>query len=261
MEDEKAIPTDEELDAAAAQEETVEIEETVPPEDEGTGDESEQPEPKGEENPQEPSEEDVPDHQEKSRLGRRLKRMEAQFSTLMQRLEGLQSTPAVTEKEEDLPDQDEFVRASDIPKIMERLTEKKQAEQSKYENDYLYATVSLGADENISTELQDAIFDKMQSEFNTRITGNPKVDAELNYRKAMTSVLAKQASTPKNPLKGGKPNEAIGVGAPTQTPSAPASKKVKLDPYAAEFAKSVGMTEEEVSAALSSSNTSTVLRK
>jgi len=264
MSGENAIPTDAELDAAAEGviEETeaapVEAEEKVETAPEETVEAKTEEEPPKEEAAK--VDQDELDHQEKSRLGRRLKRMEEQFGTLMQRLESLNHSPAVTKEEDPVVDNDEFIRASDVPKIMERISAEKQKEQTKYENDYLYATVSLGAQDELDVETQDEIFDVMQKDFNTRKTGNPVIDAEINYRAAMAKLYRTKAATPKNPLKGGKPEAALAVGAPTTTPASPATKKIKLDPYAAEFAKSVGMSEEDIQSALSS-NTSTILRK
>jgi len=99
-------------------------------------------------------------------------------------------------------------------------------------------------------EQHDETVKEMMTNFNVRRTGNPQIDAELNYAKAQAAVLSRGA-TKTVPVKGEKPVAAGVTVGNTNT-----QRKVTLPKLSAEaesFAAYMirnGMSEESIAEAL-----------
>jgi len=178
---------------------------------------------------------------DRSRLGRKVKNQDDTIRTLLSRIEDLENKGATEEPDEDALEADDFVKASDIPKLLQAEKQKEQKVRTAYESTYLSKVLEIGNNEGIEDALLDEIFEEMQANFNSVHQNNPGVDAELNFGKAHVAVLKRQADAgPKNPLKGGKSKVPIGVGGGTETKVKTPKPTVKLDTFAADFIKDTG---------------------
>lgn len=155
------------------------------------------------------SDEQDEDHAEKTRLGRKVKKLEdvmvtkSEFNQLMTKFDSFMtksSEPKVSAEE--LP---EYVATpEDVEKVIQARERRLQAETDTYQNAYVQTMVSMGNGDN----LHDEVVKEMMANFNIRRTGNPQIDAELNYSKAKSALLSRQV-TKKVPLKG---DNAAAVG-------------------------------------------------
>ncbi len=190
------------------------------------------------------------EHRERSRLGRRLKSMEdkqAERERLDEerwaRIEAKLSQPTVTREtivEDDLP---EIISTpEDVRKVNRYDKEKEMREYEKYALGYIKTAKVLGVEH---PELHDEVMGLITgdgSPFNQRQTGNPGVDAELNYSKAKAAVLSKKIAAPSK----SKPNvRSEPITSPTNlsvdSKSEPSLKaEVQLDDDAKEFIKRIG---------------------
>ena len=87
----------------------------------------------------------------------------------------------------------------------------------------------------------------MMTNFNVRRSNDPSLDADLNYTKAKSAVLAKKisASGPKPNVKGGKDSASTDLSIESRD-IAVGAKEIKLDEFAESFRKSSGMSDESV---------------
>ncbi len=193
--------------------------------------------------------EDADDHAERSRLGRRLKRQEEQLSNLeskmdafFTRMEGLQRQPATQDiNEEELTDED--LRKYNLARKKE-----KQAEE-RYSQNYTSNFRKIGIKDDADT--MDDVWDEMYAHFNNVVTGDPSVDAEINYAKAKASLLTKKMATvkPKANVKSERSATSTNLNVQTHQ-EVKEDKDVELDADAKEFVAKTGMKIESVREAL-----------
>lgn len=196
------------------------------------------------------------DHSEKSRLGRKVKRMEEQFSNVLERFDDFMSrstppqpSPPLVGSTDELP---EFIQTpEDVERVVNARERKIATAQQLYSGNYIKQLQGLG---NVNTEIHDDILNEMAANpnFNTRHTGNPIVDARLNYAEAKASVLAKKTAgtKPNIPVSGGSPIAPTGISATSRNAVTPTSDLPELSEASKEFIRRTGMSEEDVKAAL-----------
>lgn len=199
------------------------------------------------------------EHKERSKLGRRVSTMEqmirdrdSKIDDLLYRMETMIAPkPQVYSDHSSQEDGngDDYITKKDLPKYVDDFITRKEkmteAQHQKYQIDYRRTLNQLGSSaedpdfhSQVVAELED-----VKSPFNKIISGNPNSDAELNYYKASMFLL--KAGKPTNPLKGGKPPGAIGVGGDSKIKPKDAPMP-KLSKEAAEFATSMGLTPDKV---------------
>lgn len=194
------------------------------------------------------------DHSEKSRLGRKVKRMEEQFSSVLERFDDFMSQrgsipPQPSPPADELP---EFIQTpEDVERVVSARERKIEIAQQVYSGNYIKQLRGLG---NVNTEIHDDILNEMSvnPNFNARHTGNPIVDARLNYAEAKASVLAKKTAgtRPNIPIGGGSPTAPTGISATSRNAVTPTSELPELSEASKEFIRRTGMSEEDVKAAL-----------
>ena len=193
------------------------------------------------------------DHAEKTRLGRKVKKLEdvmvtkAEFSQLMAKLDTFMTRPAEQVKTEQV-DMPEYVTTpDDVEKVIQARESRQRNEQETYQRAYVSQMVSMSN----GNDAHDEIVKEMIANFNVRRTGNPQIDAELNYTKAQAAVLSRGV-TRTVPVKGDKPVAAGVTHGNTNTQH----KTVlpKLTPEAENFVaymRRQGMSDESIAEALS----------
>lgn len=228
----------------------------------------------GGEAPEKPEKPEKPedDNAERSRLGRRIANMErehqkqlTELTTLVQQqsmllaqlLQGGKPNEQPGDEDDDnelLPTtRKEFNRYLD--RAMEkRITERQIAQQQsdrKYQTAYLDTLKSI-EDREPNAKLASKVIEVMVKEnspFNLRHTGDPRVDARLNFAEAKAEIIARVVATAKakgNPLKGNPPKAPLGTGS-SGSGSPPQNKPLpKLNPYAQSAAKFFNLTPDEV---------------
>lgn len=231
--------TDEALTAALEGRETSEPEPTV----EATGAEPEH---------QDEGQEDE-DHVTKTRLGRKVKKLEevmvtkSEFNQLMTKLDSFMTRPSEQQVSTPQIDMPEYVATpDDVEKVIQAREARIRSEQDTYQKAYVSQMVSMGQGNNA----HDEVVKEMMTNFNVRRTGNPQIDAELNYAKAQAAVLSRQ-TTKTVPVKGDK---AVGTGVTHGVTNTQTKVSLpKLTPEAENFVaymKRQGMTDESISEAL-----------
>ena len=91
----------------------------------------------------------------------------------------------------------------DVEKVIQAREQRMRTDQETYQKAYVSTMVSMGN----GNEQHDDVVKEMMTNFNVRRTGNPQIDAELNYAKAQAAVLSRGA-TKTVPVKGEKPAAA-----------------------------------------------------
>lgn len=198
-------------------------------------------------------------HPESSRLGRKVRYMEdnmvskREFDELNSKIDTLLVT--VSRKPE-TPEYDEFgeevKKQINIDELVDsRIAHNKQEEMrrnnaamEKYRNDYISNLREL-INEIEDPVIARQVFKKMTEEggeFNRKFTDNAASDCSKNFIRAVKAV-----STP----FGGKRGASVPSGiSATSTNKEPAKVVPQLDPDAEEFAKMMGMKEEDIIKAL-----------
>lgn len=192
------------------------------------------------------------DNSERSRLGRRVKRLEDNIENAMNEMRSLLTqrmnppTPPMEPPVDDAP-----VTRKETWQVIQEYESKKQEAAQRYSKDYVRHLTSLGLD--YSEEEFNEIAKEHLEKFNIRHSDDPKADAERNFRAAENAILRKKlagvAQHKPNPLPGNKPTAPLG-GPPGNPPPAPAQAKTKLDDDAAHFAKALGLKDEWIEDAL-----------
>jgi small-conductance mechanosensitive channel len=189
---------------------------------------------------------------ERSRLGRRVKRLEDSITEtnqlLRKMMEGTPHTKAVVNEEpEYISTQDDVVKV--LRKVYGATPDEIEEAQSKYQKDYLEYIDKIREDDE---QLHEEIMDTMMKDFNIRRgkvnnpnTWNPYTDAELNYEKAKASLFKKKYVKPKINLKGEKTGSNANVSV-TSTSDATKAATFKLDDDAMSLIKHYGMKEENI---------------
>lgn len=198
-------------------------------------------------------------HPESSRLGRKVRYMEdnmvskREFTELNSKLDRLFET--VSRKPE-VPEYDEYgqevQKPVDIDKLVdERIAHNKQEEQRRimeskqsYQNNYVKNLREL-INEIDDPVIARQVFKKMTEEggdCNQKLSDDAASDCSKNFIRAIKSV-----STPFSGKRGS--SVPTGISA-TSTNKEPTKTLPKLDPEAEEFARAMGMSEEDIMSAL-----------
>jgi len=213
------------------------------------------------------------DNRERSRLGRRMKSLEDTLSNISSKLDTI-GKPATEEQGFVAPVQtvygddylaqqiqsakeqgiipDIITTPEDIIRTNNFVNSVNQHMQQRYAQGYLGETSRLQTAGKVTDTLHDEIMAELKSTtspFNTQHTGNPTIDARINYAEAKAAILAKQVATPKTVFKGKGAETATGVTASTRTDSK-VDDMPTLDEKANEFIRLTGMKPESVKAAL-----------
>jgi hypothetical protein len=263
---EDLIPTDEELSAAfdAAESDSEQVteqgvDETVSVEAEPTSE--------GSEDEEVEADDDLEDQKDRSRMGRRMKRLEGTLEQLLTRMEKdaqqrqvreyyeaqqlLQRRP---ERDHDEPnfESDIVTTETDVERVIDKKERRKVEESERYQNGFVATLHDLAGS---NQKMHKVIVQELITNFNRKVTGDPKIDARLNYAEAKAAVAFKYAAT-KGADKA-RPNVAGGTQAATGVSASSTAQKSgkadiwsRLDPEAAAYAKAVKMSEEDIEAAL-----------
>jgi len=198
-------------------------------------------------------EEEEPDQQERTRLGRRLKRMEDQFGQIMDKIDTIS-----TQRQQYVPPPDANVTGDDLPeyvatgqdvvKVLGVYEKKRAKEQEQYEQGYIQNFRKMGGRDG---DYYEEIFNEMQTNFNIKHTGDPLIDSRINYAEAKASIMAKKIAPPKkkDATRGERP-ESSDLSVSTRETSR-ASDMPVLDDFAKEFIAKTGMKEDSIKGALS----------
>lgn len=200
-------------------------------------------------------EEQGDDHATKTRLGRKVKKLEEvmvtkdEFNQLMSKLDTFMTRPVEiqvsTEQNTEMP---EYVATpDDVEKVIQARENRIRSEQDTYQRAYVSQMVSMSQ----GNDAHDDIVKEMMTNFNVRRTGNPQIDAELNYANAKAAVLSR-GTIRTVPVKG---DNVVASGVTHGTTNT--QHKVvlpKLSPDAENFVaymRRQGMSEESIAEALS----------
>lgn len=194
--------------------------------------------------------EDEPtDPRDRSQLGRRVKRVEDSVNTLVSKLNSFVDTLGRTQSygtqygnqyQEEEIDED-FLRKMTV-------YEKRKIEKQKsYEENYVNRIRRLGSGDQDYKE----IYDEMYNNFNVIHSGDPEIDAEINWSKAQASVLKKKVSPNKPNVKGERNTAPTDLGV-NATNDSTATTEIQLDDYAKEYVTRTGMKKESIEKAVKS---------
>ena len=217
----------------------------------GGGDVEKKPVVEGEGKPQiQEGQSPEPDEQlERTRLGRRVKKMEGtldEIRNFMQTLSGPASHPKPSEASGDeIP---EFVSTpADVDKILDNRERRKIESQKTYETQYFKRLNTFSGED---PDFHEQIVDEMvkNQRFNQILTGNPDIDARTNYAEAKAHLLSQKMSKVRPNVRGGKPSVSTDLSISSHSDRS-VPEDIQLDPVAAEFVKKVGMSKESVNKA------------
>lgn len=215
----------------------------------------EEPAPEIDEGKEEPEKEEEPpepeDNAERSKLGRKVAALESTIQELTSFIRQMQQKP--TEPEDEF-DEDEPLTKKKFEELLELHNQRQHERQSAYTQQYQRILIRAGLemDEHEHADIINAI-ERLPSRART---GNPELDAKIDFREAENALLrekVKGASKPKNPLNKNKdtePEAPLGGGAETGNDSRP-RQMPKLDKAAMDFVKSRGMDADRVNKVLS----------
>jgi hypothetical protein len=199
------------------------------------------------------------EHKERSRLGRKLARVEEelleqrkQTNELMEILRG-----QFVKKEEVKPNFPEYITTpQELEQYLSYRDEEKLKKTQEYHSGYRKTVFGFKGND---PEVHGDILKEMDANFKDILTGNPNLDAEINYSKAKAAYYAKLASSRKIgkeiPLNRNKEEVATGLSG-TSRVTMKETVLPKLDPVAQEYVdylRSKGKKEEEIAAFVKSS--------
>jgi hypothetical protein len=202
---------------------------------------------------------DEDDPAEKSRLGRKIKTIEQKFDSLSDKLEQLillqtlnaENAERKPEPEQEDEDAEALITKADLQKLIpEYIRKQKEAETGeteKYRKGYIKeVTHKLGVD--LSDDEHSAVVKIMLSKYNAKETGDPKIDAQLNFLKAERDWVALGGkATVKSKLRQQKaPGHDDESGADKGKAGVGEDLLKKLDPAAADYAKKMGFTNDQI---------------
>jgi len=221
-------------------------EETEAPEPDEQSPESED-QPEAEEVPEEPE-----DNSERSKLGRKV-------AEIAQAVNYLQSLMTQNQKQEeadplDSVDDDAPLTKAEVEKYLQLREQRAQEQQATYANSYQRGVIRAGLE--MSEEEHNDVLKTIDTLPNRSRTGNPELDAKLDFAAAENRVLRQKVAKskqPKNPLEKNKdkePDAPLGGGAETRNASKP-RQMPKLDKAAAALVAYHGMSPDRVNKVLS----------
>jgi hypothetical protein len=169
---------------------------------------------------------------------------------ILKRLDDIKSVTKSDIVEEDPYEHDEFHIESkeDLDRYLERrdrsVKEKEINERKAYENDYMSTMKELLSDiddKTVASEVYNELV-KPNGEFNKVLSGNPISDCSKNFFRAFKHI---EKEKNKSPFTREVKDQKTGVSGGTSTQN---KNKIvpKLDEEAAEFARKMGMSEDDI---------------
>lgn len=192
------------------------------------------------------------DQQFRSRLGRRVSRLEDNITSFMNEMRSTVQTLNVAQPASNNSDttSTEYISTrDDVKRIVSEVEAEKLNQIRSYEDSYLNHIARLSLEEGLSDAEITKCEELIKTSFNKTYSNhrNPIADAEANFQKAMR-VIDKGRSTPKTVnLKGDTPKGA-GVNINTKTDSEPIPE-IKLDKYAQDLVNYYKMPPDKVAKA------------
>ena len=240
--------TDAELDAAAEGKAPEEI--TEEPKEEPKEEAKAEEQPKPEPTPEEIAAQE--EHKERSRLGRKLAKVEEELlEQRKQTNELMQLLRAKFEpKEEKPPDLPEYITTpEELEKYLNYRDQQRVQKQQEYHQNYAKTVYGFKAND---ADAHAEILKEMDANFRNIPTGNPLIDAQINYSQAKAAYFSKLAAAKKVerevPVKGGQPEVPTGLSGNSRVTSKSPSLP-KLDKVAQEYVdylRSLGKKEDQI---------------
>jgi hypothetical protein len=198
-------------------------------------------------------------HEEQSRLGRKVARIENLFEDLSKKIltkediKALKESPVVEEEISDITNVDElrtfFQKELEASKEREIRIEKES--NARYQDNYLGTMKDLLADIEDEQTAKEVYKQMVYSdEFNVKLSDDPIKDSARNFNRAykfVTSQAPKDSSRFDTPRV---PNVATGVSGSNTVVKSSTRVMPKLEPDAKALMEQTGMTQEEVMDAL-----------
>ncbi len=225
----------------------------------------------------EPAKDPVPtadddDHKERTRLGRKVAKLEDTLSAVLKQNEELIGVlkGQIQPKVQPEPQAEEMLDLNDPAQLDRFLTQREEqrarnAQESVIQYQRGYLTELNGwmekAEETGEADAKDvrALLTKEGPDaiFNVRYSNDPKADFERNLYKAQAHFWKQKAAKPAaearpNPLKNDKPKAPLGVAGESKTDAPKGPPSLSISPAAKAYAEKMGMTEDDMRAALSS---------
>jgi len=200
-------------------------------------------------------EEELTDHAERSRLGRRVKRMEDYLDQVLSKLDSFtyqheRSRDRTEIASEEIPEV--ISTSADVNKVLDARERKIHQEQMEYEKKYLGKVTSFASENQEMHEDILGLMDKEWKVFGLRHSNLPEYDAELNYLKAKAALLSRKMAQPKPKpnVRGEKPPISTDLSMSSPQELSSSSHEIHLDDFAADYVKRIGMKDESVKEAL-----------
>jgi len=153
------------------------------------------------------------DHKERSRLGRRVKGLEAKLeevlSLLRQQGQQTPSGPVASPATDDEEPPAVIATIEDLERATKFLEKKKMQERAAYAARYSEEFLKLGKDDPDYEEIEK----EMMAHHNVVRTGDPRLDAQINFDKARISLYRRrlESKTPPKPNVKGEDTKGTGV--------------------------------------------------
>lgn len=191
------------------------------------------------------------EHEERSRLGRKVSKMEQTQTAFMDEMRGLMVQRQPEVRVDTLDDEPIGLTKGESKADFLRWREEERTKESetkvRYETDYRNSFSELG------TEYTDAehkkITDEMMANFNVVRSMDGAADGRENYLRAENSLLRKGVKSRENPLAKKTPEAALGGAADSATDTS-TTPIIKLDKYAQDFVDKTKMSDESIRKAL-----------
>ncbi len=193
---------------------------------------------------------DALDQKTRSWMGRKIAGMRDQIRQELEEEIEQKVLQKLKSREEPKPDEvpEIISTAEDVHKVIEARERKKFDGQQKYEQSYVKTARSFAKD---NQEIHEDIWKEMMANHNVIRTGNPEVDAELNYLRAKTVVVGSKGVT--KPVvanvRSERPEVSTNISTESREPSTP-PPTITLDPDAKEYLRRIGKGEDWAQEAL-----------
>lgn len=191
------------------------------------------------------------EHSERSRLGRQVKKLKEQVDMLLSATQR-EREPAPSFTPPPAEDMPEFISTpEDVEKVLIAREKRSIHMRNAYTNAYVKQLERLG---EVNNELHEEVLKEMSENpnFNSMETKNPYIDARINYAEAKAAILAKKSALPVHNVSSDRAGSFVpsGVSVTNRNQVIKTGDTIKLTPEAEEFRREMGMTDEEVRAAL-----------
>jgi len=190
-----------------------------------------------------------PDNDGKSRLGRRVKKVEDSYDRLVGKMDAFLDAQKPQVQEEEL-DTDMPVTFGDLDSFIDKREKRKVKKDRDYFDTYAESLVNLSKD--LPNDVAEEIFKEHDEHYTMRANLDPATAAHINFLEAKSVVLSRLvASEPvkRNPLKGKRVDLPSGTSGGSRMKGKD-TKNLGLDEETKSLIKELGLTEEEAKTAL-----------